>query len=168
MDPIVSAPLATQIHVATALLALVLGPAAIWRRKRDGLHRALGYVWVTAMAATAISSFWITGLALIGPFGPIHVLSVIVLVSLTTGVRAAIRRDVTRHQRIMQSLYWRGLAIAGLFTLLPGRIMSDTLFGQRTDLALAVVVLGGLAFAGHAVWPRLQRARDSQSDQVSP
>ena len=75
------------------------------------------------MGTVAVSSFWINDIRWIGPFGPIHILSVITVLSLITGVRAARGHDVKTHKRAMKSLVFGALIVAGAFTLLPGRIM---------------------------------------------
>jgi len=112
-----------------ALTAVVLGGIQLATEKGTRLHRALGYVWVLMMAYVALSSFFIFELRIIGPFSPIHLLSILVLYSLWHGVRAARRGDIASHQRTMKSLYLFGLIITGFFTLLPGRAMHGVVFG---------------------------------------
>ncbi len=154
LTPFLDAPMVIQMHVSAALLAVMLGPVALWRRSRDRWHRLAGYGWVLAMTLTALSSFGIRGFAVLGPFSPIHLLSIVVLVSLWQGVRAARRGDITAHQKTLRGLYWRGLCVAGLFTFLPGRLMSEALLGGRSDLAYAVIAAAGSALVIQALWPR--------------
>lgn len=129
LAPLLAAPLAVQLHAAGALAALGIGVAQLALPKGGARHRALGWAWVLLMAATALSSFFISGLRWWGPFGPIHLLSAFTLVSLVGAVQAARRRNMARHRRIMQLLFWLALVGAGLFTLLPGRIMGQVVFG---------------------------------------
>ena len=68
--PLIDSPFAVQLHVGAAMLAILLLPLTLFRRRRDGLHKAAGYLWVTAMVTAALSSFFITGLQMIGPFQP--------------------------------------------------------------------------------------------------
>ena len=89
----------------------------------------VGYVWLALMTGVAITSFWIHELRVIGPFSPIHALSVVTLAAIPMGVAAARAHDVRKHGRIMQRLFWLALTIAGLFAFMPGRIMHDVLFG---------------------------------------
>ncbi len=147
LAPLLEAPLLIQIHAKTAILAVALGPLALFRQRRDRWHRLTGYVWTGAMAVTALSSFGIHGLRLIGPFGPIHALSVLTLVSLVFGVRAAIRGDIVAHRQTMRSLYLFALVLAGIFTLLPGRLMNRVLAGGSGEAGWLPVIglLGGLA-----------------------
>ena len=82
------------------------------------------------MATVAVSSFWIHQIRLVGPWSPIHLLSIFTLITLPLGVWKAHRHDVADHRRIMILLFSGALVIAGLFTLLPGRIMHAVVFGH--------------------------------------
>jgi len=146
--PLLDAPAIIQLHVATALLSVVLGPVAILRRSRDIVHRTAGRVWVVSMAITAGSSFWISETRMIGPFSIIHVLSVVTLFGLVNAVRAIRAGDVARHGATMRALYAQALMLAGAFTFFPGRRMSEAIFPGMPLLGLAVV----LAVAAGAVW----------------
>lgn len=144
LTPILTASPIIQIHLIAALLAAGLGPFALYRRKRDRLHRRLGYAWVAAMTALALSSFWIeaTLLPIVGPFGAIHLFSVMVLVSLLRGVCAARAGRVSAHSTIMRDLYRQAMAIAVLLTLAPGRLLNRTLFGEASGLGWVAIALG--------------------------
>jgi len=48
------------LHVCAALLALCLGPFALFRTRRDRWHKIAGYVWVLAMIVAAVSSLALT------------------------------------------------------------------------------------------------------------
>lgn len=78
-EPLLNAPLAIQIHVAAVVPAAIIGLVIFLRRKGTKLHRALGRVWIVLMIATAISSFFIHQINLVGGFSPIHLLSILVL-----------------------------------------------------------------------------------------
>jgi uncharacterized membrane protein len=80
------------------------------------------------MAVTAASSFLIDAQILpvhtaLGAFGPIHLLSAFTLASLVRAVTAIRRRDVATHRRAMLASF-AGLAVAGLFTVSPGRTLN--------------------------------------------
>ena len=113
-----------------AMSAFVLGLVQFAAPKGTLPHRTLGWIWVLLMVAVAVSSFWIHQIKLIGPWSPIHLLSIMVLVMLPIAVARAHRHDVRRHRRIMIGIFSGGLVVAGLFTLLPGRIMHAVIFGQ--------------------------------------
>jgi uncharacterized membrane protein len=77
----------------------------------------------------AVSSFWVHQIRLVGPWSPIHLLSIFTLLMLPLGVWRAHRHEVAGHRRIMILLFTGALVIAGLFTLVPGRIMHAVIFG---------------------------------------
>jgi uncharacterized membrane protein len=84
---------------------------------------------VLLMASVAVSSLWIHQLRLLGPWSPIHLLSIFTLVMLPLAVWRAHTHRVADHRRIMILLFTGALVVAGLFTLLPGRIMHSVVFG---------------------------------------
>lgn len=116
-------------HAIIALLSVALGGIQLAMEKGTRLHKTLGYTWVIMMAYVAISSFFIYDLRIIGPFSPIHLLSILVLFSLWKAIMAARRGDIKTHTTTMKSLYLYGLIITGSFTLFPGRAMHAVLFG---------------------------------------
>jgi uncharacterized membrane protein len=128
LEPLLNASPAIQFHVATVVPAALIGGIMLLMRKGTSLHRMAGRLWIALMVLTALSSFFIHEINLVGGFSPIHILSVVVLVSAAEVVRSARRRDFVRHQRLVKSLYFGAIGIAGLFTLLPGRIMHEVVF----------------------------------------
>jgi uncharacterized membrane protein len=112
-------------HVASAAGALVFGAVTLSLRKGTPTHRLFGRIWVALMVMTALVSF---GIRSSGHFSWIHLLSVWTLIALAASIYAIIRGDVRKHQRGMISAY-AGLAIAGVFTLLPGRRLGALLWG---------------------------------------
>lgn len=129
-DPILQAAPVIQAHVASAIVAVVLGPFAIFRRRRDRIHKALGYLWSGTMLVAATTALFISEIRLWGPFSPIHLLSPLVYWSLWRAISKARAGQTRAHRTLMTSLYVQALGIAGLFTLWPGRIMSDVLFAS--------------------------------------
>mgnify|MGYP006283108919 FL=1 len=81
------------------------------------------------MLVIAVSGLFIHEIRLIGPFSPIHLLSLLVLVTVPLAVLRARKGDIKGHRRIMTSIFWLALVVAGLFTLAPGRIMERVAFG---------------------------------------
>lgn len=118
-----------QVHTLCAVIAVGVVIAIFSIRRGSKAHKVLGWTWVIAMAVTAISSFWIHEIRLIGAFSPIHLLSLITLVSLVMNIRAARTRNIRAHQRGMKSLVSGALIVAGAFTFLPGRIMHQVFLG---------------------------------------
>ena len=130
LGPLLSAPPPIPWHAFAALAALAIGGAQLALPKGTMRHRVMGYAWAALMLVIAISSFWIQQIRLIGPFSPIHILSIIVLITVPLAVWHAHRHRVAKHRRVMISLYVFALIGAGVFTLLPGRIMHAVVFGQ--------------------------------------
>lgn len=129
LEPLLAASLAIQIHAFAAMAAFGLGIVQIAAPKGTLPHRSLGWLWVILMLAVAISSFWIHELRLVGPWSPIHLLSILTLVTLPAAVYAARHRRIAAHRAGMLSLFFFALLIAGAFTFVPGRIMHQVVFG---------------------------------------
>lgn len=115
------------LHLATMLTALALTPILLWRRRGDGRHRVLGYVWSGAMMATAIDSLFIRGKN--GEFSVIHLLSAFVIVMVPVLVLSARSHRVARHRRTVRGLVIGALLVAGIFTFPFGRLLGRWLFG---------------------------------------
>ena len=118
------------LHALAALAGLLLGLSQLTLRKGGRRHRSIGYVWISLMVSVAVSSFWIHGFRSFGPFSLIHVLSLLTLIALAFGVRAARVGNMAAHRWSMRSLFFGALVIAGAFTLLPGRVMHAVVMGQ--------------------------------------
>ena len=125
--PLLTASAPIQIHLALALLALGLGTTVLMLKKGTAQHKTIGMIWSMVMYGTALSSFAVTSL-LPGHFSPIHILSLITLATLPLAILARRRGDIKGHARIMIANY-AGLLIAGLFTLIPGRLLGQVVFG---------------------------------------
>ena len=130
LAPLFDAAPAIPVHAFAAMTAFVLGVVQLAAPKGTLPHRTLGWIWVCLMLGVAISSFWIHEIRLVGPWSPIHLLSIFVLITVPLAVWRAHRHQVADHRRIMISIFTGALVIAGLFTLLPGRIMHAVVFGQ--------------------------------------
>jgi uncharacterized membrane protein len=130
LAPLLDAAPAIPLHAFAAMAAFVLGVVQLAAPKGTLPHRTLGWIWIVLMMSVAISSFWIHLIRLVGPWSPIHLLSIFTLVMVPLGVRKAHRHEVSDHRRIMVLVFSGALVIAGLFTLLPGRIMHSVMFGS--------------------------------------
>lgn len=128
------------IHMTAALAALAIGPIALWARQgrvqRTRIHRAAGYAWVTLMLATAVSAVFIRDYQLPNWAGYtwIHLFVPLTLAGLVGGFRALYLKDIARHRRIMQGVYFGACVGAGAFTLLPGRYLGQLVWGQWLGL----------------------------------
>jgi len=128
LAPLLAAPAVIQLHAFAALVAFALGAVQLAAPKGTIPHRLFGWLWGSLMLAVVLSSFFIHTIRLWGrePDPP--------LVAVHLGHVAARRparasHQVERHRRAMTGLFVGALVIAGIFTLLPGRIMHDGVFG---------------------------------------
>ena len=154
IQPYLAAGPMIQLHVVAAVLAILLGPIALARRSRDRWHKRAGYAWVLSMAALAASGLFIHSIRMLGPFSPIHLLSLLTLWQLWLGVREARAGKIAAHRYRMQAIYMLALMLTGAFTLSPGRLMSRILFPEAPVAGfVAVLALAGLGCAWwlHAV-----------------
>ncbi len=142
-DPLLDAPFAVQFHVATVLPAAVLGAVLLVRPKGTPTHRLLGKTWLLLMVVTSFSTFFIHDLKTVGNFSPIHLLSIYVIVGSIPAIRAARRGDIRAHRAQVAGMYFGGIVVAGLFTLVPHRVMGAMIFnggsGFASGLAAAIV-----------------------------
>lgn len=166
LAPFLDLPPLFQVHVVTALVALVVGPVAILRPRRDRLHKALGYVWVVAMLVTATVALFMPsfGLQWVGHLGPIHLFSALTYWSLWEAMRGIYRRDLRAHELAMRGLYWRGLFLAGLFQFIPGRTTSRAVFPDAPEIGWAVICVGCTAIA----WLTVRDARAGRRQEEAP
>ena len=130
LGPLLSARPPIPWHAFAAFAALAVGGAQLVLPKGTPRHRVVGYVWAALMLVIAISSFWIQQIRVFGRFSPIHLLSILVLVTVPLAVWHAHAHRVEKHRRVMIALYVFALIGAGVFTLMPGRIMHAVVFGQ--------------------------------------
>jgi uncharacterized membrane protein len=129
LAPLLDAAPAIPLHAFAAMAAFGLGLVQFAAPKGTLPHRTIGWIWVTLMLFVALSSFWIHGIRVLGPFGPIHLLSIFTLVIVPLAVWKAHNHDVAAHRRVMIFIFLGALVVAGLFTLVPGRIMHKVVFG---------------------------------------
>jgi uncharacterized membrane protein len=130
LAPLLDASPVIQVHAFAAMGAFVLGALQLAAPKGTLPHRTIGWIWVVLMLTVAVSSFWIHEIRLVGPFSPIHLLSILTLMTLPLAVLAARRHRVVAHRKAMISIFFGALVIAGLFTFMPGRIMYQVAFGS--------------------------------------
>ena len=130
LTPLLHSSTAIQAHAFMAMAAFALGIVQFSLPKGTLGHRTMGWIWVVVMFIVAASSFWIHEIRQFGSWSLIHLLSILTLVSLPIAVHAARHHNVARHKMVMTSMFFGALVVAGLFTLLPGRIMHAVMFGQ--------------------------------------
>jgi len=121
-------PWVIQLHIAAALVALLLGTVQLVGIKGTGVHRLIGWTWVVAMVTVAISSLFIRQINP-GSFSLIHLLSGWTLIALPMALFAIRRGRVARHASGMTWTFVGGLIVAGAFTFQPGRLLWEVFFG---------------------------------------
>lgn len=128
LAPLLATPWSVQLHVAAALLGLVVGAVILLLPKGTGFHRMLGWAWVSTMIVVAATS-----IAMIADFrtgiNALHVFTAMTVISLWAGLTGIRRGRVRQHAGSMVGLYVGGLIIAGLFAFIPGRTMWQVVFG---------------------------------------
>jgi len=129
LAPLLDATVVIQVHAFAAITAFAIGVAQLAAPKGTIPHRLIGWSWAALMLTVAVSSLFIHQIRLWGPWSPIHLLSILVLVTLPLAVLHARRHEVSRHRKAMLGLFTGALVIAGVFTFLPGRIMHNVAFG---------------------------------------
>ena len=118
---------AIWIHLSAAVAALVLGATIFLARKGTLLHKVSGRVWAGLMLVAAVSTVWIKGN---GSYSWIHLLSIGTVIILAGVVYAAINGRIQRHRQGVIGLYAGSLIVAGLFALLPERLLGKMLWGS--------------------------------------
>lgn len=121
-------PLTIWAHLATMGVALALTPVMLLRRRGDPLHRQLGWLWATAMLATALISFAVRNVNH-GGFSIIHILSVWVAIQVPLIVWSARTHNVRAHRSSVRGMVLGALLIAGFFTFPFDRLLGHWLFG---------------------------------------
>ena len=145
-DPVI------ELHIICGVTALIVGPFALYGKRRGALHGAIGYFWVFSMLLLAGTSFFTEGLAVFGRFGPIHLLSLFAIWSVFEAMRQIYLGNSALHRRIMHNLYWYGLVIAGLVNFLLGRVTNRVFLGDsQANYGFGVIALGIIClFVWHA------------------
>ena len=138
-------------HVVAALFVLAVGPFQILRRRRDRIHRTMGYLWVAAMYYVCFSSFWIMS---DGRFSWLHGLSAFTIVTVTLGLVSAIRGNIASHVGNMIGSYI-GIAVAFVFAVtVPGRAIPELL---ATDPSSVAFVCGLVVLSTVVIFVSLKR-----------
>ena len=117
------------LHAVAAMAAIILGGVQFYMKKGRILHKLIGRTWVGLMVVVSVSSFFIHKIELWGAYSPIHLLSVWTIFSLGLAIYYVRVGNIKRHKQVMIALYGFALLLTGLFTLMPGRVMHQIVFG---------------------------------------
>ena len=115
-------PAIIYLHLTAAFAALILGTVQLTRTKGTPSHKAAGWVFVALILTVAISSLWIPSFL---HFTWIHIFTLVTLISVPLALWHIRRGDVRGHAYAMKGVYIGGLVVAGIFTLVPGRLIGN-------------------------------------------
>ena len=160
LEPLLNAPIAIKIHMATVIPVAILGAWMLAAPKGTPTHKALGKIWLILMVITCISTFFIHEIRLIGDFSPIHILSAWVILGSYQAYRFARQGNIRAHRREVASMYLGGVVGAGIFTFFPGRVNNRILLGgydfvsmpALETIAMAFLVIGLFAYLARIAW----------------
>jgi uncharacterized membrane protein len=127
-DPIQQASLLTQIHIMCAMVAILLGAVQFIKRKGTDWHKRIGWAWVAVMVVVASTSLFMRDLN-DGGLSITHAFTALTVVALPGAIYAIKKGAILQHRALMLMLYIGGLTIAAAFTLMPGRLLHQVLFG---------------------------------------
>ena len=117
-------------HLGTVFPAFLIGTYLLLSHKGTPGHKFLGKVYMLLMLFTALITLFMSaevGPTFLGHFGFIHLLSFLVLYSVPAAYLAARNGNIKRHRGHMIGLYVGGILVAGIFTLMPGRMLHNWL-----------------------------------------
>lgn len=120
------------IHLATVAPCFLIGAWLLVRPKGTPIHKLLGRIYAVLILFTALVTLAMpteVGPRLLNHFGFIHFFSFLVLTCVPLAIRGIRRSDVRAHRNNMIGVYVGGILIAGSFTLMPGRMLHEWLFG---------------------------------------
>jgi uncharacterized membrane protein len=142
-------PLISQLHIATAIVAIVTGLVMLLQVKGKRLHRRFGYLYVASMVTLNVSSFLIFGLT--GDFSPFHVAAFLSLATVIAGFLPVYRRRpvdgwLEMHFQFMAWSYIGLLAAAA--SEIAVRIPKSP-FWWAVIVSSAVIIMAGAMILAH-------------------
>ena len=129
MDILLAKTQPIPLHAIAAMIAIILGGVQLSMKKGGVVHKRLGLIWVGLMLIVSFSSFFIHEIKLWGVYSPIHLLSLWTIFSVGLAIYFVRVGKIKRHKQVMVALYVFALILTGFFTLLPGRVMHQVVFG---------------------------------------
>ena len=156
------ADIAIQIHAISAIVAILSGAVLLPGKKGNKVHVLLGRIWTFSMVLVIVSSVFISEIRLWGPFSPIHIFTILGTWSLIQGIYHIRKGNISAHGAAMQNLYFWGLGVAGILSLMPGRVMNAIFFpdapvaGFYIVLALFLLAMVFKSNMGRGLLSRLQ------------
>jgi uncharacterized membrane protein len=144
----------SALHIASSILALVLGAWVLIVHKGDRRHRRMGRAYAISMLLVNATAFGIY--RLFGGFGPFHVAAVISLLTLIAGMRPVLLRErpndwYTTHMIFM---YW---SVVGLYAAFASELLvrlperPGAYFGLLVGGSTAAIMAAAGYFQGRLV-----------------
>jgi len=137
LQPLLEASWVIQLHTFSAIAAFLSGLVQLAAPKGTLPHKSLGAFWIFLMFVTAISSIFLRpsvfgyDLPLLKWFSWIHIVTALTFFWIGLGVFFLMRggNNLKYHAFAFIMIFLTGIVGAGAFTLLPGRIMHEVVFG---------------------------------------
>jgi uncharacterized membrane protein len=124
-----------SLHALPGLLAVILGSIVLLSKKGTKTHKRRGYIWLGLMLLISLTAIFIQEINP-GSYSLIHLLIPWTIFSIIFGIYAIKKFKVNKnkvwrnlHQWTMIGLFFGALVIAGAFTLMPGRMLNEIMFG---------------------------------------
>ena len=130
-----------SVHAFFALAAVPVGLYIFFKKKGTNQHRFIGRVWVSFLLIVSVTALFITSPMTDTIFNPrlyswIHLLIPYTIGALIYSIysirqfkKTRLEKHKNAHMRSMIGLYFGALVVAGAFTLMPGRMFHEILFG---------------------------------------
>ena len=123
------------IHAFFALMAVPLGLYILLTKKGTKKHKSLGRVWVSWLLIISLTAIFIQEISP-GEYSFIHLLIPWTIGSLIYSIwsirkfkQTKLQRHRRAHSNSMVGVYMGAIVLAGAFTLMPGRLFYEILFG---------------------------------------
>ena len=129
------------VHAFFALVAVPVGLYIFFKKKGTNQHRFIGRVWVSFLLIVSVTALFITSPMTDTIFNPRFYSWIHLLIPYTIGAliysiysirqfkKTRLEKHKNAHMRSMIGLYFGALVVAGAFTLMPGRMFHEILFG---------------------------------------
>ena len=129
------------IHAFFALAAVPVGLYIFFKKKGTKQHRFIGRVWVSFLLIVSFTALFITSPMTDTVFNPRFYSWIHLLIPFTVGnliysiwsIRQFKKTKLGKHKKAhiysMVGVYFGALLVAGAFTLMPGRMFHEIIFG---------------------------------------